>query len=90
MATTFIDEKNRSKEEVESLEVAEAARETTWDHPSFVAELFMGNLQLGSLYPYPAQDLEDRKIGDDYLERLETFFSENVDADEIDHTGTGS
>ena len=45
MANVIIDEKNRNKEEIEAMEVAEASREQTWDHPSFVADLFMGKLR---------------------------------------------
>jgi alkylation response protein AidB-like acyl-CoA dehydrogenase len=87
MAQTFIDDKNRSKDEVESLEVAEAARETKWEHPSFVGDIFMGHVQVGTIYPYPAQTAEDRKIGDAFLAKLEPFLKANLDGDKVDREG---
>ncbi len=71
----------------EALEVTEAARETEWHHPSFIAELFMGRLRTDLIVPYPEQGEEDRRIGDAFLQRLEAFLKEHVDPDEIDRTG---
>jgi len=71
----------------EAMEVAEAARETEWKHPSFAAELFAGRFRPDLVLPFPAQSDEDRRRGDEYLARLEVFLKENVDADEIDRTG---
>jgi alkylation response protein AidB-like acyl-CoA dehydrogenase len=87
MAQTFIDEKNRSKDEVESLQVAEEAREANWEHPSFVGDIFLGHLQVGSILPYPAQSAEDRKIGDAFLAKLEPFLKANLDGDQVDREG---
>ncbi len=42
--------------EHEAREVAEAARETEWTSPSFLRELFGGNLRLDLIHPYPAED----------------------------------
>jgi len=72
----------------EALEVTEAARETEWQYPSFVAELFMGCLRTDLVVPYPEQNDEDRRLGDAFMERLEAFLKEHVDPDEIDRTGT--
>ncbi|HUP65860.1 MAG TPA: acyl-CoA dehydrogenase family protein [Thermoanaerobaculia bacterium] len=77
----------RSKGADEAMEVAEASRETEWEKPSFVGGLFMGDLRLDLIHPFPDQSPEDRKIGDDYVERLERFLTDNVDPDEIDATG---
>ncbi len=87
MAETFIDEKNRNRDEVEAMEVAEAARESDWERPSFVADLFMGKLRSAAVLPYPFQDPEDRKIGDAYVQKLEAFVKANVDAERIDREG---
>ena len=76
---------NASKEE--AMEVAEAARETEWKHPSFGAELFKGNFRPDLIAPFPAQPEEDRKIGDEFLTRLEKVLREHIDADEVDRTG---
>lgn len=87
MAQTFIDEKNRSKDEVESLQVAEEAREANWEHPSFVGDIFLGHLQVDSILPYPSQSAEDRKIGDAFLAKLEPFLTANLDGDQVDREG---
>lgn len=76
---------NPSKEE--AMEVAEAARETEWKHPSFGAELFTGKFRPDLLFPFPEQDKEDREVGDEFLTRLQKVLREKVDADEIDRTG---
>ena len=87
MAQTFIDEKNRNKEEIEALEVAEAARETEWEHPSFVGDIFLGHLQTKSILPYGFQTAEDKKIGDAFLAKLETFLKAKLDGDRVDREG---
>ncbi|MBI4353390.1 MAG: acyl-CoA dehydrogenase family protein [Candidatus Omnitrophica bacterium] len=70
-----------------SLEVAEAAREEAGRYPSFVGDLFMGKVRWDLLFPFPEQDENDRKIGDEFLEKLENFLKTQVDADAIDRTG---
>ena len=71
----------------EALEVAEAARETEWQHPSFVGSLFMGRLLTPLVFPYPEQSEEDHRIGDEYLSQVEAFLKARVDPDAIDRTG---
>lgn len=71
----------------EALEVAEAARETDWVKPSFVAQMFLGQLLTPLFFPYPVQSPEDRRLGDEYLAKVEAFLKAHVDADEIDRTG---
>jgi len=75
---------NKKAEEKRSLEVAEAARETEWQQPSFVGELFMGRLTADLVFPFPEQSDEDRAAGDAVLTKLKTFLAEKVDADAID------
>ena len=58
------------KEKQASLDVAEDARQTDWQAPSFVAELFKGNFNWDHIHPFPLQSDEDKKIGDDYIEVL--------------------
>src|SRR4051812_32897168 len=43
----------------EAREVAEAAREEQWEAPSFVRELFLGNLRMDLIHPYPEQDPDE-------------------------------
>ncbi|HEY3056388.1 MAG TPA: acyl-CoA dehydrogenase family protein [Thermoanaerobaculia bacterium] len=72
---------------VEAMEVAEASRETEWEKPSFVGQLFLGNLDLDLIHPFPQQPEEDKAEADAFLEKLERFLAENVDADKIDEQG---
>ena len=74
MSSSIVTEKGRSKGEVEALEVAEESREQTWQYPSFVASLFMGETNLETIANYPMQDPEDRKKGDQLVEKLLEFF----------------
>ena len=70
-----------------ALELTEAARDDASEKSSFAEGLFMGRLDLGRLLPFPEQSAEDRDQGDAFLQKLEKFLCEKVDADEIDRTG---
>ncbi len=72
---------------VEALEVLEAARDTKWASPSFAAQLFLGRLKTPLIFPFATQSEEDRKVGDQFLQKLETFLKANVDPDAIDREG---
>ncbi|GAC1428801.1 MAG: acyl-CoA dehydrogenase family protein [Thermoanaerobaculia bacterium] len=72
---------------VEAMEVAEASRQTEWEKPSFVGQLFLGKLDLDLIHPFPEQPQEDKAEADEFLNRLERFLAENVDADKIDEQG---
>jgi alkylation response protein AidB-like acyl-CoA dehydrogenase len=72
---------------VEAMEVAEASRETEWEKPSFVGQLFLGNLDLDLIHPFPEQPAADKAEADEFLKKLERFLAENVDADKIDEQG---
>ncbi|MFP6737195.1 MAG: hypothetical protein VCD34_00495, partial [Planctomycetota bacterium] len=54
-----IDTSGMSEGKRQALEVAEAAREQTWQHPSFVGELFLGKFRNDLIMPYPLQSDED-------------------------------
>ena len=82
--STILDGKGRSKEELQAMEVAEEAREKEWTQPSFVAELFMGKLNLNAITPFPEQDPEDKRAGDEFVAKLDRFFKEKVDTHKID------
>src|SRR5438309_2410736 len=77
----------KSQGAVEAMEVAEASRQTEWEKPSFVGDLFLGKLNLDLIYPFPEQPEADRAEADDFLVRLERFLAENVDAEKIDEQG---
>jgi alkylation response protein AidB-like acyl-CoA dehydrogenase len=72
---------------VEAMEVAEASRETEWEKPSFVGDLFLGKLNLDLIHPFPEQPAADKAEADEFLARLERFLAENVDGDKIDEQG---
>ena len=80
-------DKGISSEKRESLELAEASREKEWNYPSFVRELFHGELPWDLVYPFPEQSAAEKKIGSDYLEKIEAFLRANLNPDEVDKTG---
>jgi hypothetical protein len=71
----------------EAREVAEAAREQEWAAPSFVRELFLGNLRMDLIHPYPEQDPDEVARAKPFLDKLERFLREEVDSDKIDREG---
>jgi alkylation response protein AidB-like acyl-CoA dehydrogenase len=81
---------SRSQElasEREARETAESARETEWEHPSFVRELFLGRFRLDLIHPHPEQnDPDEAARAADFLAKLRGVM-EQVDSDEIDRTG---
>ena len=73
--------------EREARETAESARETEWEHPSFVRELFLGRFRLDLIHPHPEQDDPDEAArAADFLAKLRGVM-EQVDSDEIDRVG---
>jgi alkylation response protein AidB-like acyl-CoA dehydrogenase len=70
--------------ESEARAVAEGARETTWEAPSFVRELFLGTLDLSLIHPWPEPDAEEQKRAEPFLAALERFVRERVDAEQIE------
>jgi alkylation response protein AidB-like acyl-CoA dehydrogenase len=77
---------NNLASEKEAREVAEAARETEWQAPSFVRGLFEGSFRLNLIHPYPAPDPADLAKAKPFMDRLEQFMK-TVDSDKIDREG---
>lgn len=50
--------------------VAEAARETGWERPSFAKGLYLGNFDLGLIHPWPTAKPDDVERGEAFMERL--------------------
>ncbi len=70
--------------EQEARAVAEAARETEWEKPSFVRQLFDGKLDLSLIHPFPAPDPEEETRAAEWMARFETFLRERVDGEQIE------
>jgi alkylation response protein AidB-like acyl-CoA dehydrogenase len=70
--------------EQRSRKVAEAAREQSWQQPSFGRELFLGRLRLDLIHPHPRPTEEERRKGEAFLARLEAFLREAVDPLQIE------
>ncbi len=70
--------------EHEAREVAEAARETEWKEPSFLAELFGGRLRMELIHPHPEPDAEAEARAKPFLDALAKFLKDKVDGDAID------
>ena len=83
--TTAIDTSRMSAGKRAAFELTEAARETGWRYPTFAGGLFLGRLSTGIVRPYPDSGIEPE--GEAFLERLESYLLEEVDADAIDRTG---
>ena len=57
-STSVIENKERNEDEQVALEVAEASRELDWKSKSFIASMFLGELDLGLCDPFPEQGAE--------------------------------
>lgn len=83
-----MDTSKMSKGQREAMELAEASREKDWAYGSFTAQLFMGRFDFDLISPFPEQSDEDRKTGDEIVARTSEYLSKNLNADEVDATGT--
>jgi len=73
--------------EKEARDVAEEARESEWEHPSFVRELFLGRFRMDLIHPHPERhDPDEEGRAAEFLGKLRDLL-ERVDSDEIDRTG---
>ncbi|MDX3656596.1 acyl-CoA dehydrogenase family protein [Streptomyces sp. ID05-26A] len=59
--------------------VAEQARETRWQRPSFGKELFLGHFRIDLIHPHPSGTAEDRARGEAFLEKLRKFTESHID-----------
>lgn len=80
-------DKNISEEKKASLEFAEQAREAEWKYPSFALQMFHGRVAWGLIHPFPVQGAEDKRKGDVFLQKLETFLKDTLDPNAVDQTG---
>lgn len=72
--------------EKEAMKVAEAARQTEWEAPSFIRELFLGNFRLDLVHPFPRPQAERAEFAAFY-QAMKRFLETEVSSVEIDRTG---
>ncbi|UVJ39327.1 acyl-CoA dehydrogenase family protein [Arthrobacter sp. CJ23] len=53
--------------------IAEAARETEWNRPSFAKGLYLGDFDLGLIHPWPQARADDVERGEAFMARLRDF-----------------
>jgi len=70
--------------ERQAREVAEQARETQWDKPSFGKELFLGRFRLDLVHPHPTGSPASVERGEAFLGRLREFCETQIDSAEIE------
>ena len=62
-------ERGRQVDEREARQVAEEARETGWDQPSFGKQLFLGDFRLDLIHPHPRPGEESSRRGEEFCAR---------------------
>jgi alkylation response protein AidB-like acyl-CoA dehydrogenase len=70
-----------------AMQLAEDARQADWEAVGFTAEVFKGTFRWDLLHPFPAQSAEDKKIGDDYIEKIRPVIENSIDPWQIDEDG---
>lgn len=80
------DQQTHSASEEESRRMAEESRESQWENPGFLRDLFMGKLRLDLVYPFPElKGLKSPEFKVFYRE-MKKFLREEVNSDEIDRS----
>jgi alkylation response protein AidB-like acyl-CoA dehydrogenase len=90
MSTTEVPDRKVTPQTVterDAREVAEAAREKEWVKPSFVRELFLGNLRMDLIHPIPDPDPDVRERGEAFMSDMEEFLKNEVDGLQIEKDG---
>lgn len=70
----------------QALEITEDAREKDYISPSFAGQMFMGNFIPEMVFPFPKQNPEDKRIGDEFIAKLTDFLTKNLNPEEVDAT----
>lgn len=76
---------SRHASEDEARALAESSRESEWAGRSFLKELFLGNLQIDWIDPFPQTEPSAEFLA--YAEQLESFLRDEVDSGKIDEEG---
>ena len=83
---SVIDTSKMNRGQREALELTEDARHVS-GRRSFAGDLFMGDVALENVYPFPLQPETDVEAGRAFLGELEYILKHEVDADRIDADG---
>lgn len=73
--------------EAESRAVAEASRQKEWRAPSFMKQMFLGDLRMEMISPFPGVGEPERPEYLDFAEKLRKFLLEEIDPLAIDASG---
>ena len=74
MSATSVQRTSRpDPSEREAREVAESAREAGWSRPSFAKGLYLGELDLSLIHPFPEPDPAAAERGEAFLAEVEAF-----------------
>ena len=88
----MIDTSGMNQGESAAMEVAEQARdqgsEQQGEQGSLGSGFFMGRFDPSRLTPFPVQTHEDQSIGDEMVQKVSAFLSQNLDAEKVDETRT--
>ena len=71
--TSATDNKSSGVTAAEARAVAEAARDTEWNRPSFAKGLYLGDFDLGLIHPWPQPRAEDVERGEEFMAKLAEF-----------------
>jgi alkylation response protein AidB-like acyl-CoA dehydrogenase len=74
----------RHVDEREARQVAEAARQTEWDQPSFAKELYLGRFRLDLIHPQPQFSATEKARTDAFLAELRTLCETEMDGTVIE------
>src|SRR5579863_2418460 len=71
---------SRNVGEREARQVAEEARESGWQQPSFGKQLYLGDFRLDLIHPHPRPDEEAARRGEEFCAKMRDFCKTSVDA----------
>ncbi|MCT4613669.1 MAG: acyl-CoA dehydrogenase family protein [Marinifilaceae bacterium] len=77
---------NNTSEADAAMELAEDSRQKQWSFPSFAAGLFNGKFGWNHISPFNKQTIEDKKIGDDFIEKIKEVLLKYIDPEKVDKT----
>ena len=62
---------------------AEAAREATWERPSFAKGLYLGDFEISLIHPHPQATAAETERGEEFLDKVKTY-AETLDGARVE------